>query len=488
MSTIKKEISSTTRGDGKSQIYLRVTITRTNRPRIKSGLFVSPEYFDKSKGVIVVPRKGKLNASMVDELKGTSVQLDTLCGNINAICLSGECNGVLVTKEWIIEVLNLEAMNMLDKKDPFSWTSIEKGLRMMETKQREAEERESQASRKLMLGQLFDLYLARKNFSFAHEKHVRVLQRDLERWEMFKQSEDSSFVIDIDTLTKDDVEDFEDYLRNESTLKEENEELFNTMLEKQKVQHNAKRNVVIEERADNTLKAIMKCYKSFFRWLYDSEHTANDPFKKYRIEQEIYGTPFYLTLEERKTLEEYDLSSRPNLAIQRDIFLFQSMVGCRVSDLYKLTESNISNGIMEYVPHKTLDGKQQVKPRIPLLPKAKELVEKYKGVDRRGRLFPFISTQKYNTDIKTMLSLAGINRPVPILMSKNGKKVVIYRPICEVASSHMGRRNFVGSLYKLLKDPALIGKMSGHVEGSRSFQRYRNVDDADLAEAINLIK
>ena len=46
------------------------------------------------------------------------------------------------------------------------------------------------------------------------------------------------------------------------------------------------------------------------------------------------------------------------------------------------------------------------------------------------------------------------------------------------------RRTFVGAAYKVVHDPNIIGKMSGHVEGSRAFNRYRNIDDDVLVETI----
>lgn len=62
------------------------------------------------------------------------------------------------------------------------------------------------------------------------------------------------------------------------------------------------------------------------------------------------------------------------------------------------------------------------------------------------------------------------------------------KPIYEVASSHMTRRTFVGNAYKLVKDPNIIGRMSGHVEGSRAFARYRNIDDDTLKEVISALQ
>ena len=51
----------------------------------------------------------------------------------------------------------------------------------------------------------------------------------------------------------------------------------------------------------------------------------------------------------------------------------------------------------------------------------------------------------------------------------------------------MARRVFVGNLYKQVKDPNLIASMSGHSNGSRSFARYRAIDDDMKRELVNMI-
>ena len=40
----------------------------------------------------------------------------------------------------------------------------------------------------------------------------------------------------------------------------------------------------------------------------------------------------------------------------------------------------------------------------------------------------------------------------------------------------MARRTFTGELYQRVQDPNLIGSMTGHVEGSKAFARYRKVE------------
>lgn len=120
-----------------------------------------------------------------------------------------------------------------------------------------------------------------------------------------------------------------------------------------------------------------------------------------------------------------------------------------------------------------------------MLPKAEELIAKYKGVDKEGRLFPFITAQKYNDAIKKIFALAGITREVIVRNALTGENEA--RPLNEIASSHLARRTFVANLYNKVADPNIIGRMSGHVEGSRAFVRYRNIEDETLRSVIGLI-
>lgn len=68
MATTQLKLSSKVDANGRSQVIVKLTITRTNRPCFKSGVFVNPEWFkviqETKKGSvygIVVPKKGKLN-------------------------------------------------------------------------------------------------------------------------------------------------------------------------------------------------------------------------------------------------------------------------------------------------------------------------------------------------------------------------------------------------------------------------------------------
>lgn len=330
-------------------------------------------------------------------------------------------------------------------------------------------------------------YIIGKKFDNDYVKRFYVLIRTIARYEGFIRATDrarSDYAFDLNKLTRYDLQDFRDYLKDEEQLSKRYKILFKRLLTEYPIGIKAGHKE-LEVRGENYIINQLKKLKAFFNWLYDNDLIKNRPFDGFKIGTQKYGTPYYITIDERNAIADTPMPTK-HLETQRDIFVFHCFVGCRVSDLIKLTAANITNGILEYTPHKTKDeGEQAVIARVPLHSKAVELIEKYKGVDTKGRLFPFISPQKYNDAIKDIFTLSGITRNVEVRNAKTGEMEI--RQINEIASSHLARRTFVGNAYRKVSDPNIIGKMSGHVEGSKAFSRYRNIEDETLKSVIDLI-
>lgn len=109
-------------------------------------------------------------------------------------------------------------------------------------------------------------------------------------------------------------------------------------------------------------------------WAINEGVTANDPFRKYKISQDVYGSPYYITIEERHQIENADLSNYPRLEVQRDIFVFHCCIGCRVSDLRNLTQANVINGAVHYIARKTKAG-HPLTIKVPLNQTALNILE-----------------------------------------------------------------------------------------------------------------
>lgn len=365
-----------------------------------------------------------------------------------------------------------------------------------------ADEEQKKANAHNLIYPYIEKYVKKRQLAEPHGRVYFVLSRAIARYEGFVRKTDNKrrdFIFDIDKVTRENIEDFSDYLRNEKQLSEEYPAIFKELLNNYP-NDVRKGNHVIEARGENTVIKMRTRLKSVFRFCLEEGYTNNRPFDGVKIGVCKVGTPYYITIDERNKIAETDLSMvwdslskdeikavrmpLKTLCEQRDIFVFQCLIGCRVGDLLTMTEQHIHNGLLVYTPHKTKDeGKEAMQARVPLHQKALALIEKYRGIDKHGRLFPFISAQKYNLAIKTIFRMAGVTRNVEIRNPKTGENEV--RPINEVATSHLARRTFIGGLYFRVADPNLIGKMSGHVEGSKAFKRYRNIEDETLQDIIN---
>ena len=178
--------------------------------------------------------------------------------------------------------------------------------------------------------------------------------------------------------------------------------------------------------------------------------TTDRPFDGCRIPAKVYGTPYFLTIEERNAIHEMDLSDDPVPASYRDVFMFQCLVGCRYSNLARLTSGNIVNDAVEYIPHRTRE-KNPGTVRVSHNEKSRTVLERLQGCQQTRTLVPCNSGSRYNTATWKLLTLAGITRDVLVGSPKKYKEII--KPINEIASSHMARWVFTGNLYKQVKGP-----------------------------------
>lgn len=306
----------------------------------------------------------------------------------------------------------------------------------------------------------------------SRKHHIGNIER-IKRFEMFQREvvHRRGFYLLVNTMTSDDMINLKKWLSEEHTYPD----LYPKFYEKVGKE--------IYERSPNSVDGYFQRLRTVVKWVNRQGITANNPFDRYKIPQAMYGDPFYLTLDERDKVYSADLSGmRPFCSVYRDIFVFQCLIGCRMSDLRSLTRENIIDGFVEYIPKKT-KGHVAKTVRVPLNQKALAILEKYS--DLETQILPRFSDQNYNDYIRAILKHVGIDRKVLVLDPKTRQEVM--RPLYEVATSHTARKTFIGNLYKKVKDPNLIASMSGHSENSRAFARYRTIDDDIKKELVNLL-
>ena len=224
--------------------------------------------------------------------------------------------------------------------------------------------------------------------------------------------------------------------------------------------------------SENTLNEYRSKTMRWWHWCQERDPSLpNISRSDGKVHAKVYGTPYYLTREQRDALYRAEIKSSATRLV-RDAFVFQCLVGCRVSDLLSLTESNIKDGCLVYIAKKTLHSNPQTI-SVPLHPIALEIIDRYKG---DGILFKLPSDHHWRDEhLRKAIRLSGIDCLITIRDCHTGEPRQVM--LSEKASSHMARRTFIGCLYENGFRESDICSMSGHKEGSLSIQRYRRVSD-----------
>lgn len=153
----------------------------------------------------------------------------------------------------------------------------------------------------------------------------------------------------------------------------------------------------------NFKKIIYICIKN--SWL------DRDPFVGYKMTKHEVDRP-YLTQEEIEIVSTKKIEV-PRISQVRDIFLFCCYTGLAYVDVKKLNRSEISIGIDGEKWIFTHRQKTESATRIPLLPMALEILERYNNNPQclnGDRLLPVLSNQKMNAYLSEIANLCGITK------------------------------------------------------------------------------
>ena len=231
---------------------------------------------------------------------------------------------------------------------------------------------------------------------------------------------------------------------------------------------------------DTTVVHDLKALQAFFRELEDTGEIRKSPFKRISTEKRrsimhvMYDAPFFLKADELRRVMH--TSVPPDLQWAKDIFVLNCALGCRISDLKRLTMDKLAvsaDGIpyIHYLPSKTSkESRREI--QTPLIAPALEIV-------RRTRLAfngpnPNYEKQVYNKALRRLLQFCGIDRRVCLFDPELADNV--YRPLYEVASSKLARKTHVDLLTKVQINYYAAGL---HREGSAAVFRYTSLDLAD---------
>lgn len=191
--------------------------------------------------------------------------------------------------------------------------------------------------------------------------------------------------------------------------------------------------------AQNSSTKHLKLLKKIINLSVANSHMTFNPFATYKVEREPIEIDF-LDEEELRKVINFDT---PILRFERakDMFLFGCFTGLSYIDIKTLTVEHFEKDATGRIWIKKRRVKTGVLSRIPLLPIAKLILDKYKGGDK---LLPIQDPSDINKYLKDIAILCNINKHITFHTSRHtfASTVTLANNISlEVVSKMLGHTN-----------------------------------------------
>lgn len=220
--------------------------------------------------------------------------------------------------------------------------------------------------------------------------------------------------------------------------------------------------------SNNTAVKYVRNFRKIINICLNNDWLEKNPFSKY--EGKVYEVDKeFLTEEEIQKIYSKKFMNK-RLEQVRDIFIFCCFTGLAYIDVQQLRKDHLGIGI---------DGnkwifknrqKTDTRSKIPLLPVAEELIQKYAEHPKclnEDRILPVLSNQKMNSYLKEIGDVCGIQKEITF---------------------HMARHSFATSVTLTNGVPIeSVSKMLGH-KSLRTTQHYAKIVDKRVSDDMAILK
>lgn len=230
----------------------------------------------------------------------------------------------------------------------------------------------------------------------------------------------------------------------------------------------------LKEKFNNSTTTVYKHYQRFTRVLHKAMHKGlieKFPFENYKIK--LPKKPIqYLTQEEIDRIDKTDFKVE-RLNVIRDIYIFCIYTGLAYAECESLKPEHVTKGIDGELWLAIHRKKTKRDYEVPLLPKALEILEKYKNHPaclRKGKCLPVPSNVKYNAYLKEIGDIAGIPKNKPLV-------------------THLARKTFASTI--ALSNGMNIGvvsKILGHNSIRTTLDSYGTIIDELMLRNVKELK
>jgi integrase len=185
-----------------------------------------------------------------------------------------------------------------------------------------------------------------------------------------------------------------------------------------------------------TINKTIQRVRKIIKLAISEEFLSKDPFILYKPKRVVKNVVF-LTVDELKLLEEYSFKQK-RLQQVKDMFIFCCYTGLAYQEMSILKAKNIEIGFdgKEWIQMYRQKTKRKIS--IPLLPKARVILDKYNNE------LPVISNQKINSYLKEIAEIVGIEKRLTHHIARKtfATTVLLYNNVpMEIVSELLGHSN-----------------------------------------------
>lgn len=192
----------------------------------------------------------------------------------------------------------------------------------------------------------------------------------------------------------------------------------------------------------STLNKAIQRFRKVLQYAISQDYLDKDPFgiyKPLKVKKEV----IYLSTLDLSNLEKQTFS-QIRLRNVQDLFIFCCYTGLAFNEMANLEKQHIQIGFdgNNWIQMKREKTQRQIS--IPILPKAQEIIEKYSNDS--NRIFPSISNQKFNSYLKEIADITGIEKRLTHHIARKtfASTVLLYNDVpMEIVSELLGHSNMV---------------------------------------------
>ena len=234
--------------------------------------------------------------------------------------------------------------------------------------------------------------------------------------------------------------------------------------------------------ANRSINWYITVLKAFLSWAQKRGYPVDASFGEFKPRiKTIPKTVVFLNWDELMALFNHDSASwSVRWHIVSDWFLLACFTGLRISDIASLHWSDVQDGSIVVVTHKTA-----VPLRIELNHYSRAILARCR--ERAGTspsVMPQMDLRNMNKTLKQICRAMGFETPVTSFSYREGgKRVERVRPKWQEISMHCGRRTFICNALALGISPTVVMQWTGHRNYS-SMKPYIAVSDAEKARQM----